>query len=173
MLQQSCRLAEHLDWAHTWVIQARWLYKQLHSLTPQIVESSSSFYMFGRCFEVSKWISFWLRLGALKALCFNSLCRKAGKFCMFVPGWHPSLLPVTMWECYSELPSSPSLLLFSMMCLSCFLCRWCSISPQFFFRRNCTLYMCVCGVSMREGEFRVFLCHQLNLTFHKSPNCAF
>ena len=112
---------------------------------------------------------FLFEIGAFKAcllFIFSSLCPKAGKFYMFVPRWYPSLLPVIMWNCYSELPLPPPLLLFSVRCLSCLLCIWCSISPQFFFRRNCALHMCIFGVSMKGGEFRVFLCHQLNLTLH-------
>ena len=51
-----------------------------------------------------------------------------------------SILPISMWHFY---------------------CQWCrsySVSPQFSFRRDCSICRCRFGVSV-GGEFRAFLCH--------------
>ena len=41
------------------------------------------------------------------------------------------------------------------------MCRGCSISSQFFFRRNCSIGTCRFSVHMGGGKVKVFLCHCL------------
>lgn len=52
-------------------------------------------------------------------------------------------------------PSLCSLSLFHVLCTSC------SINPQSFFRRNCSICGCIFGVFMGGCEFRVILCQHL------------
>lgn len=52
---------------------------------------------------------------------------------------------------------------FSARSLSLLLCRSCSISPQFFFRRKCCIDRGRFGVSVEKVKFRVFLCHHLGM----------
>lgn len=55
---------------------------------------------------------------------------------------------------------SLSLLPISMCFLYLFLCKSCSISPQLFFRNNCSLHRCRFGISLGGDVFNTFLhCH--------------
>lgn len=61
---------------------------------------------------------------------------------------------------------SSSLLPFFMWPLNHLLCRSCSVSHQFFFRRNCYIWRCRFGVSVGEDKFRDFLTTLLNHLSH-------
>ena len=86
------------------------------------------------------------------------------------PGWlslhtSPSAisLPPAGWRLRDRVPIdiiSLSLLPISMCFLYLALCKSCSISPQLFFRSNCSLHRCRFGVSLGGDEFNTFLhCH--------------
>lgn len=101
---------------------------------------------FGRLFRVSKWIYFTYSLVALKTtelcVCFSLLYPGSGKYehgLFSVSGF----LHTSFHSIRSGVPIvtvSLSLSPLSVWSLSLLLCRICSISAQFIFRRNC----CIC-----------------------------
>ena len=118
--------------------------------------------------RVNKWIYCTCSLEALQTTVFHCF-----------PGWlslhtGPSVISLLPAGCTlrDRVPIdiiSRSLLPISTCFIYLFLCKSCSISPQLFFRSNCSLHRCRFSVSLGGDEFNTFLhCH-----LGQKPNLLF